>query len=384
MSLVFFVLLVARSKTLAAEWGAEIKLSSGEANATTNENSSQGLAVSGNTVHLVWCERQNNDSAIFYKHSNDGGVTWGANTRLTDDPGSADFASLAVSGSTVHVAFRDKRAGESGSYYKRSLDGGNTWGPDVFQGKTTFWPSIAATGSTVYMALNNDIGNNTEVFCVRSTDNGTSWDPVQRISNAPGRSEDPAIAASGNNVQLVWNDNRTGIMQMFYRRSADRGVTWGPETQLSQAAAFAYMPMLYLNNSDVDVVRGNRRTIGEKSTFDIHHLHSVDLGSTWGPEERLTDTAVGSAYPVIARDGKNVHVVWFGGGLFYLHSGDGGATWDPVLNVVGGSSKPSGAFIALSGSVLHLIWTDRRNGNSTIYYKSNPTGNSDQSKNSSR
>ena len=373
---VFALVLFASPAALSAEWSPEIKLSNNETNATTNENMGQCLAVNGKTLHVVWCDHTKNDSAVYYRHSNDGGVTWGAETRLSENPGTADFASLAVSGSAVHIAFRDKRTGQYGTYYKRSLDGGNNWDADAFLGNTTFWPSIAAAGPMVYIALNNDIGKNTEVYCARSVNSGTSWDPVQRISNAPGRSEDPAIAAAGDCVQMTWNDNRTGIMQTFYRRSADKGVTWDAETQLSNSTVFAYMTMLYLSDSNVDVVWGDRRNHGPAGNFDIYHLRSSDLGLTWGKEERLTEVAVNSFYPVIGRDGKNVHVVWAGGGLFYLHSGDGGATWDPAASLINASSNPSGAFIALSGPVLHLIWTDRRDGHSALYYKSNPMANS--------
>lgn len=365
----FIVVLFACPTALTAQWGQDIKLSTGETNATTNENMGQCLAVNGNALHVVWCDHTKTDSAIYYKHSNDGGVTWDADTRLSTNPGTADFASIALSGSMVHVAFRDKRTGQNGTYYKRSQDGGNTWDPDFFLGDTKFWPSIAATESMVYIGLNNDIGQNTEVYCVRSVNNGTSWEPMQRISNAPGRSEDQAIAAAGNYVHMAWNDNRTGIMQTFYRRSADKGVTWGPETQLTNSTVFAYMPMLYLFDSNVDAVWADRRNHGAKGNFDIYHLHSTDFGSTWGKEERITDVAANSFYPVIARHGKNVHLVWMGGGLSYQHSSDGGATWEPTTSLVSGTSNPSGAFIAVSGPILHLIWADRRDGHSAIYYK---------------
>ncbi len=364
---------------IPAQWGPDIKLSTTETDAKTNENSGPCLAVSGRTLHVVWYDNKDKGSAIFYKHSTDGGATWSTDTRLCDYAGRADFPAVAVSGSTVLVTFRDYRNGHAASYSKRSLDGGETWEGDVFHKNTEWWPSCAAVGPNLYMALEDlPSKDNSEIYFRKSTDCGKTWDAIQQISNAPGRSEDPSISASGDYVHIAWNDNRTGIMQTFYRRSPDKGVTWGPETQLTTTTGFTYMPMLYADDSNVDLVWGDRRN---GKDFELYHKHSGDFGLTWEAAECLMPGVKGG-YPAIARDGKNVHIVWPGAGLFYLHSGDGGATWDPVVTLLPGAFGPGRvpyAFIAVSGPALHVIWADHRDGHGAIYYKSSPTANADTS-----
>ena len=118
-------LLLSIPSAILAQWSQDIQLSS-DTTAGLNENMGQCLAVSGDSVHVVWEDNNVDGGAIFYKHSFDGGVTWGPQVRLTQLPSVAAFPSISVSGATVHIAYRDTRDTTYVSYYLRSLDGGNT------------------------------------------------------------------------------------------------------------------------------------------------------------------------------------------------------------------------------------------------------------------
>src|SRR6476469_581952 len=102
-----------------------------------------------------------------------------------------------------------------------------------------------------------------------------------QISNSTVRSEDPSISAANGFVHIAWNDNRTGIMQTWYRRSNDNGVAWGPETQLTNSTVFAYTPNIYAGGANVDLVWGDRRS----GTYEIYYKLSKDYGNTWGVEQ---------------------------------------------------------------------------------------------------
>ena len=358
---------------LLAQWEPDRKLSTTDTSASLNENQGQCILASGDTLHVVWYDAHNNGSAIFYKRSINGGVTWGPDTRLSGAPSVANMPLVALSGSTLHVAYRDSGSGQYASSYKRSLDGGNTWGPGFsLDASTPWWPGVAAEGSTVFVSLNESNSGNSEVYFRRSTDNGASWEAKQQISNAPGRSEDPSIAAAGGYVHLAWNDNREGVMHTYYRRSSDQGVTWGPETPMNNTNA--YSPHVSVFGSYVDVLWGDRRS----GDYDIYLRESTDFGATWGGEKRLSQDAAASLYPSIARDGSNIHIIWWNlsGDIVYRHSGDGGTTWDQPVSLVSAAFQPGAPFIAIAGPVVHVIWIDRRSGHPAVYYKRNPTGNS--------
>jgi len=234
--------------------GPDIRLSAHSISAALNENAGPCLAVSGDSVHVVWSDKRTHGYAIYYKHSFDTGLTWNTEIPITDTFGKATMPVIAVSGSTVHVVWMDSILDHRASFYKRSLDGGFTWGPKFcLDSNTKFWPGVTVSGSFVVATLNKEyVTGNTEVFIMRSMNNGTTWGPEQRISNANGRSEDPAIAINGSCVHLVWNDNRNTTMEIYYRRSKDYGVTWGPETQLTTTDS--YSSMVSLDGPDVDVL----------------------------------------------------------------------------------------------------------------------------------
>ena len=77
-------------------------------------------------MHVVWSgSRDGGNAEIYYKRSTDGGSSWEAGKRLTDNS-AVSKASVSVSGSVVHVVWSDERDGNYEIYYKRDLTGNVT------------------------------------------------------------------------------------------------------------------------------------------------------------------------------------------------------------------------------------------------------------------
>ena len=207
----------------------------------------QCLAVSGDSVHAVWWDNSSEGGSMWYAHSFDGGTTWSTPLQLDGASRGADFCSIAVSGASVHVAYRDTTGGDTISFYQRSVDGGITWGTARFARQILLVALDYMRGLNGFrraQRLPRPNRYQLRSWFRRSTDNGTTWDSTFRISNAPGRSEDPSITAADGYVYLAWNDNRidSNIMQTWYRRSTDNGVTWGPETQRTHTTGLRLLP----------------------------------------------------------------------------------------------------------------------------------------------
>ena len=83
-----------------------------------------------------------------------------------------------------------------------------------------------------------------EIYYRRSADAGRSWEPTLRLSEAEGESARPHLAAAGDALHLVWADDRYGDTEVFYRASGDGGATWSVEERLTEAPGASEAPMV--------------------------------------------------------------------------------------------------------------------------------------------
>jgi len=328
------------------------------------------IGVSHDSVHVIWTDKlSSTTAALYYTRSIDTGKTWSNPVAITGLNGDAAHPAIAVYGKNIHVAWEEMNPlnnADRKSYYKHSLDGGNTWGPNIFIDSTGDWPGIAVSGKNVYIVNDRHItATNSEIFFLRSTDNGLTWSPEQQLTFAPDRSEDEAIAAEGSHIHMSWNDKRTGYFQIFTKESTDYGMTWGPDIVVDVQGD--YNTMGTLNGKNADVIA----TGAPSGRYQVLWSHSSDTGATWAGATGVNlsnDTAHTYFLPHMTRDGSNLHIVASSsGGSKYFHSADGGVTWDAPHPLAGAN------FVAYTGCVVHVIYTDATH---KIYYLRNPTGNS--------
>ncbi|MEX2274782.1 MAG: sialidase family protein [Actinomycetota bacterium] len=77
-------------------------------------------------------------------------------------------------------------------------------------------------------------------FVRSSTDSGQTWSPRLRLSPKRANAISPAAAGTGSgDIRLWWMDTRTGRLNVWFRRSLDGGLTWGPAKRLSDAISGA-------------------------------------------------------------------------------------------------------------------------------------------------
>ena len=293
-----------RSTDGGVDWSAEVLLSG----ATGDSIQGISLAVAGDAVHVFWSDYAGG-AGIYYARSVDGGATWGSGAILTAPSPYSGTPSAAVVADTVHLVWQDYRDGDAEVYYKRSVNGGATWGVDTRLTSAAGWsaaPSVAATGDTVHVAWEDDRAGNQEIYYKRSTDNGATWSGDTRLTNAAGWSCPPSVAATGAAVHVVWRDDRDGNAEVYYKRSADYGATWGGDTRLTNDGGMSTSPSVAATGDLVRVAWGDDRDGNQ----EIYYNCSVDGGTTWGSDTRLTDAADYSGNPSVAVAGIEVHVVW--------------------------------------------------------------------------
>ena len=241
---------------------------------------------------------------------------WEPARRLTHDPGASrltyNFArSLAADeAGRVHAVWYDDRGGVSQIYYKRSGDGGSTWGPDTTlseEREAAEHPSIATSGPVVYVVWHVQSAAGFDIRLRRSLDGGLNWEPVKAMSDQHG-SAHASVAASAEDVHIVWGDQRDdGHAEVYMRTSRDFGATWGPEARVSDFPFDSWVPTLAVSGKNVAVAWVDLRDGNEEEYFQL----STDGGATWGPNTRLTSDAADSWAPSLVWQGETLHFVWF-------------------------------------------------------------------------
>ncbi|MEO8512979.1 MAG: exo-alpha-sialidase [Ignavibacteria bacterium] len=371
--------LILQSFGLLAQWQSDLRLTNDPAFSYTPDNNAWCVAASANVVHVVWYDIRDGNREIYYKRSADGGASWGADTRLTNNSALSELPSIAVSGLEVHVVWHDARDGNREIYYKRSLDGGVSWEADTRitdNVEVSQLPSVSVSGQLVSLVWQDSRDGNEEIYYNRSTNGGASWGTDTRISNAAGNSNSPSVTVSGLFVHVVWYDLRDGNWEIYYKRSSDGGASWGPETRLTNNAAFSQLPSVAVSGQVVSVLWQDERD----GNYEIYYKRSIDGGVSWGADTRLTNNPAPSVNPSVSVSGLAVHVVWFDNRdvneeIYYKRSIDGGVNWGADTRLTNNTSSSQYSSVAVSGSSVHVVWQDNRDGNYELYYKRDPTGN---------
>jgi len=296
-----------------AQWEPDVRLTWNDSTSSTSWNNARSIASGlGGFVHVVWWDNRDTNYEIYYKRSTNAGGSWSADTRLTDNSAMSRLPSISVRGPNVHLVWIDNRDGNDEIYYKRSTDSGVTWGADsrlTNNPSTSFYPSLSSTDSFVHLSWMDRRDGNPETYYKRSTDNGSSWSQDVRLTNDPYETWNPSISASGSIVHVVWHETQGGVYEIRYKRSSDYGTTWVPDTLLTNPSDTAAYPSIAVAGPLVHITWSDNRDGFPNS--EVYYKRSTDYGSTWLPDLRLTNDPRSSACPTVAGSGQNVHVVWY-------------------------------------------------------------------------
>jgi len=195
------------------------------------------IALSDGNIYLAWFHRLAGqygtlNSSIFFARSTDQGVSFGNVTKLVENPRlELGIPIMTVSGNNVYVVWRllDERNNVFSVFFTRSSDGGITFSEpidlnNIPRGIPEYeigsQPAIAASGSNVYVVWSDITSErNYEIFLAISTDEGTSFsDPVKLSNNIENFSADAQIAASGSSAYVVWTESIPNAFDVFFSK----------------------------------------------------------------------------------------------------------------------------------------------------------------------
>jgi hypothetical protein len=373
---VVILLLLFSAMAYCITWSTKKRLTNNEGG-----SGSPAIAVDGSDIYVVWCDDTTGNpdiSELYFKKSVDGGITWTTGKRITHNAGNSVFPAIAVDGSNIYVVWEDSTPGNKEIYFKRSDDGGVTWTTGKrlsYRDGQSMAPDIAVDGSNIYVVWYDDrsLVRDRGIYFKRSDDEGATWSAHERLTNNVGENSLPAIAVDGSNIYIVWYYDPSGTTldsEIYFKKSDDGGVTWTADMRLTNKEVDSVSPDIAIDGSNiyvvwVDNIAGNS---------EIYFKKSDDGGATWTNDDRLTHNTGFSLRPAIAVDGSNIYVVWEDSTpgnqeIYFKNSDDGGVTWTTGKRLTNNISSSYAPDIAADGSNIYVVWEDNRGGDYEIFFK---------------
>jgi hypothetical protein len=263
----------------------------------------------------------------------------------------------APNGNLMVVYSQRLSNGKHNSYYRSSIDNGQTWQPpspihispnsniDSTQVKFAFSPTSQAHA---IWREGNSLDNGSEQL-LHATQSQWSTNSVNVIRSvtSPHHVFDPAIAAGNANVlHAVWsqteaNNNRN----IYYARSSDGGATWPPSAVVPLASAFedSERPSVAIDQN------GNVHVVWEEPSLDfstgvplpsanILYRRGLPNGTGWTAPIALSPSEIKARRPLIIAHGNTIHVSFTREDsrdhqfAYYVFSTNGGQSWSTPVN----------------------------------------------------
>ena len=265
-------------------------------------------------------------------------------TNLSEGAGEAPLGiddsqpEIAVSGNTVHLLWLNFNInnGLTNLYYRRSVDGGISWQPKILLVSSNAFDSdrthrrLFVYGNYVHIAAikRNPDNNDYVLVYYRSTNGGAAFEAPKDIYSVPNELKYLRASGDGSKVNLavVWGCHYCGVTQaVHFFHSDDNGATF-----TDKVASGDYTPRT-LSHWDVRTA-GSRiyfyylQAIGPWYNYDneLHFVSSQDDGNSFSDVLISTPAQSGQHHTFfnmdynwgytakIANDGSRVAMIWAG------------------------------------------------------------------------
>ena len=221
----------------------------------------------------------------------------------------------------------------------------------------------------------------TTLYVRRVAEDGTPLWQVDGVQvAAPGNQGDQRIISDGVGGAIVtWNDDRTGLSQVYAQRVSGDGVRlWAADgVQLSNDASYQAHPALVNDGAGGAIVAWNDMR-NYQAPYPIGYAQRIRADGTlmWATGGiTLTRALNGQRDVQITRDGENGALLAWVGGCEGVHDlcvqrvrGDGVLLWGNGVQLSGSARLGNRPWVVGDGTggVL-VVWVDERNGHADIY-----------------
>jgi hypothetical protein len=321
------------------------------------------IAAQGNNVYVVWQDNTNGNNEIMFTHSSDNGNNFAKVINLSNNNGTSELPQIATQGNNVYVAWQDNTNGNNEIMFTHSSDNGNNFAKVINLSNnngTSELPQIATQGKNVYVVWQDNTTGNNDIMFKSSPFNGTKFRSTRNLSNNNGTSELPQIAAQGNNVYIVWQDNTTGNYDIFFKRSPNKGSGFR-SVDFMHSDGNSQLPRIAARGNNVYIVWQDNST----GNYDIFFKSSSSNATKFKSLRNLSNNSGTSEFPQIAVSSTDAYIIWKDNEtgldrIFFKHgqkdNGTDSLRFGP-LNQLHHSGEVSGAKIITGPGVFYGVWS---------------------------
>lgn len=359
------------------------------------QNAPSLVAGADGSFFVAWAGYNRRGGNIFFSRSTDGGLTWERKVRVNSISGSADLQAtpgLAIGGEgTLYVSWVDHRNDKAEIFFARSNNQGLSWSVNVRvsnedTGAGQYAPSLAVGQSTtssdvLYIAWEDHSGSLPNIRMARSTNQGRTWSSSSAIASDPDdAAEGPQLTVGENGmVYCVWCQLSDEAYSIAFSRSTDYGKHWNDTVTINDNNASAETPVLALgNDGNLYAAWADYRN----EDTDIFMSSSTDGGETWSANVRVNnDPGTADQSLPILRTGSltdTVYLAWHDqrngeSEIYFARSLNGGQTWTPNVEVSNSSSTTEDDTLSLVVSQDHqlaMAWSGTSSDEQSAIYTS--------------
>ncbi|MGB7884353.1 MAG: sialidase family protein [Nitrososphaeraceae archaeon] len=353
-----------------------------------NEDSVYGqVGSSNNNTYVVWQEsvpgNTDRNYEIFFKKSSDDGNSFGERIQLSDNIGFSEHPQMASENNNVYVVWADDTNVNKQIYFKKSNNGGNSFGEQMLLSdgnSNAFNQEISSFGDNVYVVWLEKVPYGPYRIMLASSNDGanTFHKPITLSENAVAQTF-PKISSFDGHVYVAWNvedlpNTRSGV---YFISSTDNGMTFGNISKLNMAEKDFGEPQIASSGNQIYVIWGGSDT---NKLSSLSFIKSDDNGRSFSELRKINETEHGrlnepSNVEIIADQNERVFIAWQDriytsdkDEIFFASSTDRGETFNGVTNLSNNADISECPSIIAVKDTVFATWEDLTPGNHEVFF----------------
>jgi hypothetical protein len=342
---------------------------------------------SDNGIYVVWQESVpdsiDGNYEIFFKKSSDRGNSFGEKVRLSDNIGFSEHPQMSAESKNVYVVWADDTKGNKQIYFKKSDNGGNSFGGQMLlsdSNSNSYNQEISSFGDNVYIVWLEKIPNGPyQIMLTNSNDGGNTFsEPIVLSENAMAQTF-PKVSAFASHIYVTWNveEQSNAKSGVYFISSIDNGMTFGNASKLNNEEKDFGEPQVASYANQVYVIWGGSETNMLKS---LSFIKSNDYGKTFSNIKKIGETELGrlnepSNVEIIADQNNRVFISWqdrmdisHKDEIFFASSTDRGESFSGVMNLSNNLDISECPSIIAVDDMVYATWEDLTPGNHEVLF----------------